>query len=458
MMDAKRLLCGFAMFCASAASGAEVSIRPDLGARLLALKPIYSSDPKPVVDTNTWRGTDWKQGIVYLSGVIERGDLAKLKRVIGTEDDFEPRLSPPFYVVLNSPGGHFTEAVKMGQYLSWWRGGNGGDSLGGVFVLNGEECLSACAMTFALSAIDRDKGRLERFVEKGGRLGFHMPFLPPEKAIQTAAVSTAMNLTYDVMAEYLKLIENGGTPVALAQNALYYRGANDFFTLTGGMMTRALGFDPVASDGAASAVIHDGLLERDYVDACRIMEFTQEGGLDGYSYEYWGIDTTTCAWGKIGHSHSGTMASIDRSKPMTAGLLADVLGCSGGTLTHDYYLWDTGNRFLDEELPDEYSRYTREYADYHGIPFQFPYRMDWNRTLLSNVNMRSSPSVNSGRVASLSGGASVQVTDCRITDDSQGVWFKVQSGDQQGWVSARYVSRLEKNYLGWENQVLRPAR
>ena len=443
-----------------AAVAAEISIRPDLGPRLIDLKPVYSAVAHPVVDTDTWRGTDWRDGIVLISGVIERGDLAKLEKVIGSVDDGEPKLSPPFHVVFDSPGGNLVEAVRIGEYLRHWRGGNGGDDLGGVFVLDGQRCLSACAIAFTLIALDRDKG-LERFVEVGARLGFHMPFLPPGQAEQSAAMGEAMAFTYDVVAEYLKLIENGKTPTALAQNALHYRGSDDFFLLGGGLMTRVMGFDPVASGPMSFPITHDGLLDQDYVDACRILAFTNEGGLDAVSYEWWGIDgagETDCAWGTIADSHLSTMQQIDRTFALTAGLLGDVLGCHSGQLTKKYYYWDTSNRFLDEEEPEVYSEYTQRYAEYHGVEFEFPYSMDWSRSLLSTVNMRSAPGMDGTRLGRLQAGTSVLVMGCRVTDDAQGVWFEVDAGGRQGWVSARYVSRMSNNYLKRPNVVLRPAQ
>ena len=452
------LLIGFMVASVQSANAVDVSIRPDLGPRLIDLRPIYSASEQPVVDRDTWRGTDWKDGIVLVSGVIEAGDLAKLEAVIGAWDDDEPKLSPPFHVVFDSPGGNFIEAVKLGEYLSGWRGGNGGPALGGVFVLEGHECLSACAIAFALSALSEDKG-LERFVEAGGSLGFHMPFLPPEQAEQSATIGQAMEFTYDVVAEYLKLIENGKAPTALAQNALYYRTADDFFMLSGGIMTRVMGFDPVAKGALSHPVSFDGLLGQDVLNACRIMAFTVEGGLDPVSYEWWGLDgagETACIWGTV-DSYNDTMLQVDRSSPITAGMLGEVLGCHGGSLTSQYYYWDMGNRFLDEEEPEEYAEYTRRYAEYHNIPFEFPYRIDWNRTLLSTVNMRDAPGMQGQRLGRLQEGTPVQVTDCRIVEDAQGVWFEVSTGGQSGWVSGRYVSRMAGNYLDFANVVLRPA-
>ncbi len=443
------------------AQAAEITLRPDLAPRLEKLKTFYS-DNRPAFATEVWNPSDDpSDGVVLVSGPIEKGDAAMLRRVLlknPDADDEQLNVPRPFHVILNSPGGNLLEAIEMGQFLAGWRYGNGGESLGGVFVLNGQRCMSACAMIFSLAVADRDENTLERFVEVGAELGFHMPFLPPDQAAQSAEIGAAMDLTYSVMSEFLKLVSSGRVPIALAQNALYYRESDEFFTLRGGLLTRFMGFEPVASDARIHVVSSDALTAEDATEICRILEFSTEGGFPSSDmYEWWNIDEPVeCILAQTIENADRRTRSNSRTVLLTAGLLADHLGCHKGTLTRHYYHWDWGNRFLEEEEYEEYSAYPRAVAEYNGTEFHYPYKMDWTRTLLSNVNMRDAPGLNGARITRLSEGATVQVTDCRITADSQGVWFKVTASGQTGWVSARYVSRRAPTRHGWY-EMIRPA-
>ncbi|MCH2094613.1 MAG: hypothetical protein MK160_05785 [Rhodobacteraceae bacterium] len=215
---------------ATSARAAEISIRPDLAPHLSKLKTFYGGR-SDAFQSQVWdpSGPGADEGIVYISGPIEKGDAERLEKLIVKDRNANTFHVPiPFHVVLNSPGGNFVEAVKMGEFLAQWRYGNGGEPLAGVFVLNGQRCMSACAMTFSLAVADRDGGSAERFVEVGAELGFHMPFLPPGQAAQSAQISAAMDVTYDVMSEFLKLVSSGRVPIALAHNALHYRTADEF--------------------------------------------------------------------------------------------------------------------------------------------------------------------------------------------------------------------------------------
>lgn len=53
-------------------------------------------------------------------------------------------------------------------------------------------------------------------------------------------------------------------------------------------------------------------------------------------------------------------------------------------------------------------------------------------------------SIGSATVGRVQAGSKVTVTDCAVTEDAQGVWFRISGRGQDGWVSARFVSRRER--------------
>ena len=59
---------------------------------------------------------------------------------------------------------------------------------------------------------------------------------PRNPELGRAEIARAMDLTYEVMSEYMALIGNRVAPTALVQNALFYRRPEDFFLLEGGQV------------------------------------------------------------------------------------------------------------------------------------------------------------------------------------------------------------------------------
>lgn len=222
-------------------------------------------------------------------------------------------------------------------------------------------------------------------------------------------------------------------------------------------MTRFMGFDPVAAGAQVASVSPDGLTTEDALELCRIVDFSREGGLPtSHDYEWYSFDGPECLFESGDGTTRLTYSNGNIASVLTAGLLADHLGCHGGQLTKHYYHWDWDNLFLDEE-EESYSAYARAVADYDGTEFHFPFKMDWSRTLLSNVNMRDAPGLDGRRIVQLKEGTEIEVTDCKITGDSQGVWFKVIAQGRTGWVSARYVSRRTPT-RHYDSAMIRPAR
>lgn len=479
---------------------ADITLRDDLRPRLAQLWPIYGEM------TNTGRGepvllpagagnAPYYGGlrIISLSGVIEEGDARRLQALIGPEDQISS-----FAVVLDSPGGSFLEGVALGELLAGHRGGNGDPALNAVIVLAEGECMSACAVAFALAALPRDSGASVRYVELGARLGFHMPFVPVDQQGRQTEIAAAMDLTYQIMSEYIRLIGNGIAPPALVQNALHYRRPQEFLLLRGGLVTRFMDFVPVAGPKGATPLALDGLTQRDAFNMCQYLTYSRGRTMIAAAYEFWPVeigsqfpddtplktlfqrlgerrivnDGCSIEWqdddtlgiagfGDCGRQSSGggwCAAPRDdygyrdfgpRLPTGTGALLADSLGCHGGALTRRYYLWDDGNAFLEEEKPEDY-RWVGELFDAPEAPVV---PLDWSGArLASNLNIRTGPG--GDRLARWTEGTPVEVTDCALSADGQGVWYQLVAKGQTGWASARYVD--VPALAGWD-MMIRPV-
>lgn len=464
-----RFLTALLALWASMSEAAEATLRPDLAGRLAQLWPIYGEGAlfdgtQPVLAYDAVR-------VIGLSGVIAEGDAARLKAVIGPEDGLEP-----FILVMNSPGGSFVEGVRIGEMLQPYRGGNGDPLMNGVIVLKGEQCMSACAVAFALAALPRDSGLSVRFVEVGAKLGFHMPFVPEAQQAQQTEISRAMDLTYEVMSQYIRMVGNGLAPVALVQNALHYRRPDQFFLLTGGLVTRFMDFVPVVGPQGGTGITIGGLTQRDALNMCQVLQYSSGRRMTSDEYEWWPLNSATddpettplkdlfqrvgarristdgcviswndgdvlgiaargdCAEGaEISQWCAVTDPNLPPLPRASGALLGDSLGCHGGRLTQKYYTWDWRNEFLEEETPASYR--------WDGMPPEHPVQMlDWSgATLKTNVNLRTGPG--GDKIAELAVGAPVSVTGCTLSADGQGVWYQVAvPGAQTGWVSARFVA------------------
>ena len=474
---------------AGMAGAAEIRLKPELAERLAQIRPIYGErnslgEDGPILVTDGGGTTLWGQPfrIIGIDGVIEAGDAERLAALIGPYDT-----AGPFIVVMNSPGGNFLEGVRMGEVLKQYREGNGDPYLTGVVVLAGEECMSACAVTFATSALPRDSGMSVRFVETGARLGFHMPFVPTDQQSRQTEIARAMDLTYEVMSEYMALIGNRVAPTALVQNALFYRRPEDFFLLEGGLVTRFMDFVPVAGPVGSTPLTPSGLTQRDVLNMCQYQAYSAGREFIAAEYEFWPVQaysqfpddtpveelfrqtgaqritTQGCsaevrADGSLGVSAIGACPQdlppgwcrseqaagyVGPLPPATGALLADSLGCHGGRMTRGYYRWDDGNAFLEEERPDDYR--------WEGAPPGAPeYTLDWiGASLPTNLTLRDAPG--GERVTILDAGTAVEVEDCALSADGQGVWYRVAANGGSGWGSARYVD--VPALAGWDFMV-----
>lgn len=454
----KRLACMLALFLPVAAVAMDAEKRPDLAPRLMQLQSIYS---------NNWGPARFNEGIrdatvFHLSGRINPGDTDRIRQTLQS--------TWGKLIVIDSPGGSFVEGIALGHYLKGILESQDPD-IYGIFVLRDAPCLSACALAVALATSTRDiaYGDDARFVEHGAQLGFHMGHLPEAQATQAVEARQMMNLTYDIVQAYASLIIGGVAPPILLSEALEHRSADSFFYLRGGIRTHAMRLTPVGPP-ILSRPIHKSALMMDTVAGLCRTAFVAAPDIrrSFVDYEFGFIDGSTpdpittsledmtnllgsrrIAGSLNGAAHcvvelfdDGTIGldmiagqppcqangrqfcavPVDRFQPRHApvALMADTYGCHSGSLTKRGQFWSGDLYGASDNIRDT----------------------DPTQIAVREVNMRAQPSLNAAIAGRLRAKQQVEISDCRIVDDVQGVWMQVRAGGQTGWVSARFLSPL----------------
>lgn len=115
------------------------------------------------IQSGTARGCDFE-----LTGTLSDGDAATLKRLA------EPHFGEYRTFCLNSPGGSFTEALNIAEFLMHEQ------PYIRTVVGPGHSCYSACALAFMAGAF-RATGQLtpDRWLHVTAKLGFHAPYIDP---------------------------------------------------------------------------------------------------------------------------------------------------------------------------------------------------------------------------------------------------------------------------------------
>lgn len=464
-----RILSAFAacVLGAGGAAAANIEARQDLLPKLEKLQPVYGAHYE--------RGTsygDAKVRVVRLSGPIVPGDADALAPFVDQE-----KMQPPVVVVLDSDGGSLREGVRIGEVLR--AAASVPDSgLWGVYVLDGDRCLSACALAFTMAApagVSRSSQSI-RYIEQGARLGFHMGIIP-ENAAEVFAGETAakvLNLSYDITAEIAKVVRSGISPVQLLEETLKYRTADAFFELRGGVRSLYMGFVPV-SDGALSKPLNHDSLSTGNMDAiCASVIARTRLGLDAWTQSDTYTESAPADWGKrdpvkvpevlektggafmiaymngpVCHIRKDRQERLrisvdlpgnarvcgignswcrDPSPPhgavLTNAYLADAWGCSGGGFVTSFDGWigdiDPSHKKINVPEPGT-----------------------WKRTIERTVSLRSKPSIKGSRLTWAKKGMQVQVLGCRATDDPEGLWLQARIGEHKGWISARFVAPMD---------------
>ncbi len=453
-----------AAFClGSPAGAAEVGVRPDLVDHIRSLKRVYPAegpssiigDLKPYPDDGIEELTPASGDITVfrLSGVIEAGDAEKLKSA------FEANPGGNRVIVFESPGGSFLEGFKIADAIRYDLESQD-PTITGVYVLGGTQCLSACAIAFALSVDLAHPDHMDgRFIEDGARVGFHMGFLPKDKASQTAEVGQILNLSYDISAAYSRLLSGGANPPSLFRKALKHRTEDSFHYLEGTIEAWEMGFSPVSRGLSAYPAYGYGLDETGAARLCNTMIVHGRAYKSGAELEFAAVDMPEnpklldAPEGKRSWFSVGTpggfacslmiapdkrlYASVWRGKrlcadgyvptdefgqdfcpgkevgvdPVTAGLFGDAYGCNNGVL-HDGIMW---SNFEDK---------SRKHPG----------------SVAREVNLRDAPDLKGSVLVKLQPGQKVDIASCKLLPDFQGVWYEVDTGNQRGWVSARFVA------------------
>jgi hypothetical protein len=465
-------ICAFVALVGPAFS-ATIEIRQDLKPYVYSLRQTYVPETSVEIEqskTDQTKPFPQHTTIIKLSGIIQKGDADKLLKVIASVDGYIEG------IVFDSPGGNFLEGIKIGEMLQSNLGSQD-PSLGGVYVLKGERCLSACALAFSLSEAIRFIGNSNagsRHIEDGALVGFHMGTLSESQAVQTANVKSIMDLTYSIVAAYSKLIKGNLNPAILLEEALKHRDADSFFYLRGGQRSLSMGFTPVTRSVMAKP-LYSYAMNMNNVDViCRTLIMSTRIPKTLVTYDYLFIngdgpsDAETSVEDMVQLRGSRTLAgfmasgetcyitlredrtilisitnsgeqrscnAVDKNDYnteawcaskrhgqglMTVGLLADTALCNFGDLQTEFKWWAT------------------DFFDFYGDE-TFKDVSGWKRTILRDVNMRQNPSLKAGIVAGLTSGEEVQVTDCRLVDDAQGVWYQIESKSRKGWISARFA-------------------
>lgn len=138
-----------------------------------------------------------------LSGTVQNGDLSKLTEL----NPDVPRDWPNFEdghwktLCLDSPGGSFTEAFRIAQFLL--------DNHYGTVINDSAQCLSACSMMFMFgTAYQHESNALtHRKLHVRGKLGFHQPALPldPNRDYSIADVEKAFEIAIESTLRFLAL-------------------------------------------------------------------------------------------------------------------------------------------------------------------------------------------------------------------------------------------------------------
>lgn len=475
----------FAMFfvafatLASFAQGAEFERRPDLQSYLAGLQPIYR--PTNIVDLPENRSeTALREGgrddlarlhgmnheVISLSGKIEKGDLERLEAFLD-QIRSEGRGFFTWQLVLESRGGDFQEGINIGMWLRESLSSQDPNFFGS-YVLKDSECLSACALIFALSSHRRmlDDTDSANYIELGGRLGFHMGIIPDALSKARAPIRDVMNLTYDIMAAYMVLIEDQTSPPELITEALKARDSESFFYVEASPKAYDLGFIPVSKTPLSEPLsIHALSMERLQSLCMHLRDISQLPRTivnEDYGFMH-GADVTMVRdlfSGRPdevlrGHFVSGESCLVGLSP--NGNLMIDVT-------TQEILCRDENDLFanwcvIDQEETYEHQLYSfgtnALLADISGCSMgKLDARIDPAGTELDPyaypesigaieveqvVKLRAAPTSSADVLGELPVGTRMRLRDCAVTTDNQAIWLKVDPDGQSGWISARSV-------------------
>jgi len=134
--------------------------------------------------------------IIDLVGPIEEGDGETLSRLLA-QAAYQPHFEfDRIVLVLNSPGGSFAEALRLGDIVK--------EEIVETYVSAGTSCLSACAIVFmAGTGASPDSTFPKRRLHPLAKLGFHAPSLLVDRnaTVRGSQVVRAYALAIKTMSE-----------------------------------------------------------------------------------------------------------------------------------------------------------------------------------------------------------------------------------------------------------------
>lgn len=443
------------------ASAAEATIRPELYPRAAAMKRLFparslaGTEGTRAENDDTFTGLDafpaeaitgQQPAVLRIEGQIEKGDAEKVRKLL------EDWTYYPLIVSFDSPGGVFAEAFRIAEVLRYDIESQD-PRIAGLIVLAGDECLSACAVAFAAS-VDRVHPDVDsRFIETGGKLGFHMPYIPEGTDTSTAGAREMLGLGYDVAAQMVALLEGGANPPELLLRMLRHRTASSFYVLEGDLEAWRMGFSPVAPKEEVIEIGVAGLDTATIGQLCNLSlragslpmsaaqdEFTQfqrfddEGNLEQVLLTTWMKDGSRSF--DIGGGWFSCQARVDDRSRIGIGVRDGDPSCGGTAEVSSEAVCAAPARAVDAVsnffLAEAYSCRRGEI-----LPDTFS---DESRPRIKrDVYLRDAPGRAGQVVTTLAAGSEVVVTGCRVTTDDQGVWYAVSRPGAKGWVSARFV-------------------
>lgn len=466
---------------AAPAQAAEFSLRPDLTPRFLDLQRLFparsrtsTAGLRPSEDRSfgvpgvlgPGGGSSPPPVVVLLEGVIENGDAERFKTFVeGLRDD-----NYYFVLAFDSPGGEFGEAFRLLDALLAEHV-NQDPRLESVVVLDGQRCLSACAVVFAGIYDNFAPGADIRFLERGAELGFHMPSFKDDVIENEAQVTQILRLGYEVAGSFVRLLEDSANPPELLIETLKHQSADSFFMLTGDTAAWRLGFSPVAPSTAVVPIDIAGL-DTETVGALCDHQLSN-GGLFvlGGEEEFCGFDLRN-DWSMSGWDGepSGSVPLLSEFIPSGGG---DLRASCEGFICHakvspertvgiaiwrgtDYCPHHDGVGVISYPArmcasPPAGAHRVTNHALAAALgcvdgtvdqPFRHRRKRGEDYAAKRDVNVRQRPSLDAPVVGRLAKNDIVRLTSaCEVTKDAQGVWFEiVRPNSGRAWVSARFLS------------------
>lgn len=470
------ILVGMLLLSGQMALGAQISVDQNYVSRLVDLRRLYPAQSAdsvvaPKIERADYFGTNGvfnpfspevpSPKIIRIVGPLERGDAGKLKQTIDGIEQYGP-----LFVSFDSPGGVFVEAFEIASVIVDILESQD-PRIAGVIVFAGDECLSACAVTFAAS-FDRAHPGVDdnRFVERGARLGFHMPYLPDQVEVSAGDGRAMLDLGYDISDFMVGLLDTNANPPELLRQMLKHREPDKFFELHGDLETWRLGFSPVASLEIASTISVSGL---DTSTAGMLCNLALVGSRAHMSF----AEDEFCDFRLGGANHEDIpnpdnlfLTQLGAAQGPVA-LNASCIAFSCQLRTNKDYevgvaVWRGSDGCPSKDSDSFPSRMCRAPVEVgvHNVTNHFLAEalscrdgavldgafVQRSPITKHDVNMRTSPALDAAFVKELKAGTPVSIVGCRITTDSQGVWYEVTQSGQRGWVSARFVGGHDERF------------